>query len=246
MSKQVFILFFTLLTGLVFLSSGCGKEERADVFTGPAVRAAREAARDIEPGTIQLTAFSAYDTGDLTGLEGRSFVVKLPVDAPPNTRLYFTHQWYVAGKAKKRAEYSPLLRDRYVEKTRCWLVDIAFQRNLFAGQPDQQVLLFARFKSLDESNAWFTIGGMTLGPPPEHTPLPDHHFTFRPAPDRNVKTGQDVPLGVWFVWSKEANFVEPMKIAEAAPVACVFFVRFQTAHPEDASDRTSQWNATSD
>jgi len=243
MSKQIIIL---IAAGLVFLSSGCGKEEGADVFTGPAVRAAREAARDVEPGTMQLTAFSAYDTGDLTGLEGRSFIVKLPVDAPPNTRLYFTHQWYVAGKAKKRAKYSPLWRDRYVEKTRCWLVDIAFQRNLFAEGPSRQVLLSARFKSLDESKAWFTMAGTKLAPPPEYTPSPDHHFVFWSAPDRNVKTGQDVPLGVWFVWSDEANFVEPMKIAKAAPVACVFFVRFQTDDPEDASDRTTESDGTSD
>jgi len=125
------------------------------------------------------------------------------------------------------------LKERYVEKTRCWLIDIAFQRNLFAEEPSQQVLCSARFKSLDESKAWFMIGPMKLEPPPEHAPSLNHHFAFRTAPDRKVKTGQDVPLGVWFVWSEEANFVEPMEIATSAPVACVFFVRFQTDHPDE-------------
>jgi hypothetical protein len=41
-----------------------------DVFSGPVVEAAMKAAASVGPGTLVRTAFSAYDTGDLIGLEG--------------------------------------------------------------------------------------------------------------------------------------------------------------------------------
>jgi len=69
LARQIIILSFG---ATVFLAPGCGREESRDALTGPAVRAAKEVARGVEPGTIQLTAFSAYDTGDLTRISHRA------------------------------------------------------------------------------------------------------------------------------------------------------------------------------
>src|SRR5262249_6275595 len=100
-----------------------------DVFTGPAVERAVRIAATVPVGSLVRIAFSGYDTGDLIDLEGPSFIAKLPEVVPPNPRIYWGEQWFIQGHATGPVEYSPHWRDFYVEKTRCWLLDVAILKN---------------------------------------------------------------------------------------------------------------------
>ncbi len=224
-------IFLSLLVPFV---CGFGRSELRDVFTGPAVKAAIEAAKGVAPGSMELTAFSAFDTGDLIGIEGRSYIVKLPKSAPENPRYYLGYQWYVDGDPKGEVQYPPpRWKDWYVELTRCWLIDIAIQRNYFSESPDLEALAWIRVKSLDRSHGWGRNGPIKLKPPAEYKNDPDHHFAFWLSNHSEVRVGEDIPIGVWHVWTQSIRTVEPLQVAASAPVACVFFVRFQKEHPND-------------
>jgi len=200
-----------------------------DVFSGPA--AAVEAAKNVKPGRMELTAFSAYDTGDLIGLEGRSFIVKLPENSPPNLRVYPNFQWYVSGKPMAKPKYYKGWRDTYVERTRCWLVDIGFLRNRFSKRMIAETFACLRFKGLDAGGQGGMSLEMLLAPPRKFRPKARPRFFFWQAPDRDVLPATDIPIGVWFVWGDKVKEADPLKVARAASVACVFYVRFEGPTP---------------
>ena len=206
---------------------------RRDVFTGPATRAAIEAAKSVRPGRMELTAFTAHDTGDLIGLEGRSFIVKLPRNAPENARVHWTMRWYVGGTAVGRLRYASAWADWYVERTRCWLVDIGILTNWFSRRRTPEAMAFFRFTGLDADGMWMRAGGIKLAPPETYRPRGRPTFLFRQSPDRDIRTAMDIPVGAWFAWDDKANLVDPLDIAKAAPAACVFFLRFQKTNPKD-------------
>jgi len=210
-----------------------------DVFSGPAVPAAIADALSVEPGRLRVTAFTAWDTGELIGLNGRSLIIRLPEDAPENNRPYWGRQWYVSGKTVGTTEYSPEWCDWVVEKTRCWLLDLGIMNNWFAEKPDREAVLFQRLKSLDTGN-WIRSGGLRLRPPAGYLDDDSHMFTFDVPLDLDVHIGKDVPVGIWHAHIKGGRVVPGiLERAHEAPFACVCFLRFQKENPGARKDRTA-------
>ncbi len=238
MRTNAWKVYLSLLVIVVF---GCGEPEPRDVFTGPAVKAAMEAAENVAPGRMEVTAFTAHDTGHLIGIEGRSYILRLPQVTSQHPRCYFGHQWYVDGKPQGEPEYSPRWQHDLVETTGCWLVDIAVQRNYFCKNPDLEALAWARFKSLDGSRGW-RRGPIKLKPPEAYQYHADHRFYLVTASGRDIQTGEDIPLAVWCVWIQPlmerelptSRSPDLLDVARVSPAACVFFVRFQEKHPGSA------------
>jgi len=214
--------------------------EHVDVFTGPAIPLAIEHAATVQPGKLRLTTFTAWDSGELMGLNGRSLIVKLPESAPENCRPYWGQQWYMAGSPQGAIEYSPNYIPQYVEATRCWLVDLAIQNNWFADKPDREAVLFERLKSLDTGH-WMRSGGQRLRPPDGYADDDSHIFTFDVVHDLDVEVGKDLPLGIWYAHVKGSRVLPGiLDRAHSAPCACVMYLRFQLDNPTPEEDRTTR------
>jgi hypothetical protein len=208
-----------------------GSWEEHDVFSGPAVERAMRIAATVPAGSLVRTAFSAYDTGDLIDLEGVSFIAKLPEVVPPNPRIYWGTQWFIQGHATNPVEYSPRWVDIYVEKTRCWLLDVAILKNWFAGCPSQDVIALTRDKSLDPARRWGR-SSRRLKVPANYPLSPDDGFHLFPAClEQPVRVGADIPLAAWVLNRPGISYRDVPGVAASAPLACVWSVRFQEAFP---------------
>ncbi len=230
-----------LAVSLVSFICGCGRSDPMDVFTSPAVKAAMRAAKNVAPGRMESTMFTAYNTGHMIQIEGSSYILKLPRNASGNARKWTGYQWYVGGHSCGPISYSPpAYKDWFVEDTRCWLVDIAVQRNYFSDNPDMRALAWIRLKALGGTRGLSRHGPIRLDLPESY----DYHhgdpFVLWRASDRDIQTGVDIPIGVWCAWDQsrmERESPRPLEVMDLARVcraACVFFVRFQEHHPAEA------------
>lgn len=198
-----------------------------DVFTGPAIPAAIEHAKSIAPGKIRLTRFTAWDTGELIGLDGRSLIVKLPESALENNHVYLGQRWFLNGKARGPIEYGQEYAHWYIEKSRCWLADIALLRNWFADENACEFLVFRRFKSLDTGQS-LQVSGPKLRPPEGYVRADYDIFMFDVAYDADVEIEKDIPIAIWYVLTKGSQRIIDIRgIAGSAPFACVFYLRFR-------------------
>jgi hypothetical protein len=206
-----------------------------DVCTSPAVERAIRIAGSVPAGSLRRTAFSAYDTGDLIDLEGASFIAKLPEVIPPNPRIYWGNQWFIQGHATGPVEYSPRWADFYVEKTRCWLLDLAVLKNWFADSPSQAAIALCRDKSLDSARRWGR-SARKLKVPVNFPLRPDDSFHLFPAVlEQPVRLGQDISLAAWVLNRPGISYRDVPEVATSAPLACVWVVRFQESFPGDES-----------
>jgi hypothetical protein len=212
-----------------------GSWQERDVFTGPAVERAMRAAAAVAAGSLARTAFSAYDTGDLIDLEGASFIAKLPELVPPNPRLYWGRQWFIQGHAAGPIEYGPRWRDFYVEQTRCWLLDMAVLKNWFAERPSQDVIALFRSKSLDPARRWSREANRLTIPANFQLSPEDGFHLFPECREQPVRVGEDIPLAAWVLNRRGINYRDVPAVAASAPLACVWFVRFQESFPGDGS-----------
>jgi hypothetical protein len=195
-------------------------------------RAVRIAAA-LPAASLIRTAFSAFDTGDLIDLEGCSFIAKLPETVPPNPRIYRGEQWFIQGHATGPIDYGPRWVDRYVEETRCWLLDVAVMKNLFADNPSQDVIALSREKSLDPARRWGR-SARRLKFPANCPVSADEGFHLFPATsERPVRVGEDIPLAAWVLNRRAGNYPGVPAVAASSRVACVWFVRFQELFPAD-------------
>ena len=220
-----------LVALMLFAAGGCA--EPHDITNSPAAQAARERAKTVAPGYMVRTVFSAYDAGQLMGLEGASFILRLPESAPPNNRPYHAVQWHVNGRPAGALHYEPAYIPQYVVKTRCWLIDIGVlsqARN--AGTP-RPVRWAVRFKGLDGSG-WLKSQG-PLKPPEGVGNDPKSLWVFHPVGgDRQIEAGQDILLGVGFVLSQQVRLTRnPLSPAQTASVAFAVYVRFQKDAPPE-------------
>lgn len=209
------------------------KRPSRDIRTGPAVLAAKETAKSVSPGSMVAVAFSAYDTGDLIGLDGRSYVLKLPENAPENNRIYMATQWYLNGKPTGPVDYEgQSYVPKHVEKTRCWLIDLAVLRNWFSEAPHQAARSFFRAKSLDGQGGYLQSTQM-LAPPPGYEQNEDHWFGLWPQPDGKLEIGVDTCIGIWFATLDTRRLAadDLIEVARNVPTACLFFIRFQLDRP---------------
>lgn len=219
--------------------NGRMRGESVDVFTGPAVPLAIEHAKSVQDGKLRLTTFSAWDSGDLIGLNGRSFILKLPSSAPRNNQPYWGQQWFLKGTPQGQMEYRPEYVPQYVETSRCWLVDLAVQNNWFAERPDREAVLFQRLKSLNTGH-WLRSGSLRLRPPAGYVDDDSHLFSFDVPHELDVHIGQDLPIGIWYAHIKYSRVIPGvLERAREAPFACVCCLRFQEEHPATKADRTS-------
>lgn len=225
---------------------GRHRSDHVDVFTGPAVPLAVDHAKSVVPGKLRLTSFTAWDTGELIGLAGRSMIVRLPDSSPENNRPYWGAQWFLDGSPVGPIDYTPEYIDRYVETTKCWLVDMAVLNNWFAEQPDRQAVLFYRLKSLDTGHGMHCCG-QKLHPPDGYKDDESHMFTFDVPHDLDVAVGTDLPVGIWYAHVKQSKVVPGiLERAQSAPFACLLYLCFQKDHPKNKpeNDRTKQSTST--
>ena len=212
-----------------------GSWEERDVFSGPAVERAMRIAATVPAGSVVRTAFSAYDTGDLIDLEGASFIAKLPETVPHNPRIYWGTQWFIQGHATGPVEYSPRWVAIYVEETRCWLLDVAVLKNWFADRPSQDVIAVTREKSLDSARRWGR-SARKLKIPANYPLSPDDGFHLFPSGrELPVRVGEDIPLAAWLLNRPGISYRDVPAVAASAPLACVWFVRFQESFPGDGT-----------
>jgi hypothetical protein len=223
---------------------GRHRSDHVDVFTGPAVPLAVDHAKSVDAGKLRLTSFTAWDTGELMGLDGRSLIVRLPHASAENNRPYQGIQWFLDGSPVGPIEYSPDYVDCYVETTKCWLLDLAVLNNWFAEQPDRQAVLFSRHKSLDTGHGG--MQRMKLHPPDGYQDDENHMFTFDVPHDLDVEVGADLPVGIWYAHVKESKVLPGiLERAQSAPFACVIYLRLQKDHPRKSkNDRTKQSTST--
>lgn len=208
----------------------CG--DYIDVFTGPVVPLAIEHAKSVPNGKLRMTSFTAWDTGELIGIDGRSLILKLPNSTAKNKRPYWGMQWFLKGTPQGQISYQPEYIPLYIETTRCWLFDIAVQNNWFTEKPDREAILFWRLKSLNTGHMMRSGGGLRLRPPNGYVDDDSHMFIFDVPHELDIHIGENLPVGIWYAHVKGARVVPGiLERASEAPVACVFYLRFQEDHP---------------
>jgi hypothetical protein len=157
----------------------------------PTILAARKRAETVAPGRMVRTTLSGAEATELMGLEGASFIVKLPESAPSNTWLLTGGRWYVDGQPVDDPS-NPRYIEWRNEKTRTWLIDVGCIFNLFAAVSDSEVALAHRHRSLD-ARGWGRV--RVRLPLPEGAELPDDKgFSPLFSYDRDICLGEDIPL----------------------------------------------------
>jgi hypothetical protein len=187
------------------------------------------------------TAFSGYDTGDLIGLHGASYIIRLSDSAPESNRVYCGVQRFVNGKPDGPLTYPARYIAGYKEKTRCWLIDIAVLPEMFPQHGRiPHALCFARFKALDGTGRWLTYKSPLVLPDSVKSKAKDTlTFGFRTSSwiSERVNVGEDIRLGCWYEVSPETNRAVGIdESAKRSPLAYVFYARFQHEHPSGPSE----------
>ena len=205
--------------------------EKVDLFFNPALELARKKAAAVEPGMMARTTLSANDAAELLGVEGASFIIRLPRSAPGNIRPYLGQQWYVNGEPTTAAvPYELEYVDIFICRAFCWLVDIVVIRDCFSKDVTR-VVHAVRVQPLDDE--W---GGVRMRGPiqyPEKAILgPEPHFEFFAGFDQRVSEGADIPLACWFQFAGNDKLSpDVLQLAKNAPLACVFYLRLQKEQP---------------
>ncbi len=205
-----------------------------DIPVSPAVRSAAEFAESVGPGRLHRTVFSAGDVAPLIGLEGASFVAKLPEGTPPSILPCVAWQWLVGGKALGDVDYgSGFLAG--MEEAGPWLIDVGVSDAfpIGPGSPEPKCAIRLRSLSVPGHYAGFfsTRGPMTL---PEGVAVADDaRFAFSAdstVHEADVEVDQDIAIGCWFQCGSQVQMGKGiMAMAETAAMACVIYVRFQLA-----------------
>ncbi|MCY2924213.1 MAG: hypothetical protein NT031_02035 [Planctomycetota bacterium] len=210
---------------LCVLVSGCAEPE--DIHVTPGVRAAQGRATSVQPGEMLRIPFSAYDIAHLVGLEGASFIVRLPDSALENNLPDSTLRVYEKGQPVNPLAYAAPYPPGFREKTRCWLVDVGALVNHFAAKNvSPGSLLTVRFKSLEDDG--LSVRRFHI----DETSLPagssEVCYAFTQAPIRNeAQVGLDIPIACWFQSSPEVSFADGvLGVAKTSPKAFVIFIRF--------------------
>ena len=202
---------------------------------GAVLKAAAERAKSVEAGRMVMTVFSAGDAGELMGMEGASYILKLPESAPENCRCHFAARNFENGEAAEPIDYGSEFADWYIESTRCWLIDVAVTRNSFAENPISfDAVFMLRASSIDALDSGRQDHRGRYRPREGKDVDPEELALFLHSGDRSVGIATDIPLGVWYVHSDKAHEIDPfgpVEVACASRRACVFYVRFQEENP---------------
>ena len=233
---------YVLLANAVGVISLAGCAKSYDIFAGPAVAIAMKRSRAVRPGHLARTAFTANDVADLVGVDGASFIVRLPDSAPLSNRVYYTVRRFVDGKPDWALQYDQVYQPKYQETTRCWLIDLGIFADPFRplDEAPRVVLLSLCFKSLDGTGQIVrSRRRLQLPECKEAAGVNAGSFMFTPTRSMVIETGKDIAIGCWHQMSQQVRQYDgPLGAAQASPLAYVAYVRFQHEQPSGLGPRS--------
>ena len=223
---------WVMLTWVFLLGTLAGCVHSSDIRRSPAVVAAMKTARNVPAGRMMRTVFSAYDSADLIGLRGESYIIRLPDSAPESNRAYYGVQWFIGGEALGAPTYGPGYDPRYILRTRCWLVDVSIFSDPFSQEHPKPARWCLRVKALDGTRGWLASTG-SIKPPPGAKVEPGADFALQfPLAQTQVRAGTDIPLACWYQTSPKVKLSRDLySAARTSPLAYVITVRFQEKDP---------------
>jgi len=164
----------------------------------PTIQAARTRAETVAPGRMVRTTLSGAEATELMGLVGASFIVKLPESAPSNTWILTAGRWYVGGQPVDEPPH-PRCMKWPNEVSRIWLIDVGCVFNMFAAEPNSEVALVYRHRSLDARGCCRIRTKPRLPEGAEVPDIEDKGFCPVFSSTRDICLGEHIPLAALII-----------------------------------------------
>ena len=210
----------------------------------PAIASAIQTVKHLSPGQIRRTVFSAHSTAKLIGLEGASYVIRLPDTPPPGIWPLFALRRFAGGTAREPLRYFPPYDVEARRDTRCWLVDISFLPEMFPATPAlPRAFCMAHFQAIDATGGALESRFPIQPPDREEKKLNPHKwgellFCAHFECPKTIDVAQDVLLGCWYEVSETTKYCAGLEdLVAKASLAYLVYVRFQHEYPSGNGER---------